>query len=272
LASEKQGAELEVKRRTLAWYDSPWLVQFFEARDIIGRVAPHKLRDFVSSFEVFRVPRDFKPRFVPKFLSDDQLHFIREQIRSIPMARMNLREMRRFGRFIVDDWPAFTALQAELVDRVSELAGEVVEPSYNFLSLYKKTGVCQPHLDEPSAKWTLDICISQSAPWPINLSQVVPWPTSLAELEEFSADALRSDPSITFEQALLMEGDAVVFSGTNQWHYRDALPKGPGRCFCELLFLHYIPRGTSDLVDPRSWARIFDVAELAAIAEDDTGD
>ena len=60
-----------------------------------------------------------------------------------------------------------------------------------------------------------------------------------------------------------MEGDAVVFSGSNQWHYRDALPKGPGRRFCDLLFLHYIPRGTSDLVAPKNWARIFDVADLA---------
>lgn len=248
-----------------AWYDAPWLFEFFKARDIIGRVAPHKLRDFVGSFEVFRVPADFRPRFVPAFLSQDQLQRIREEIRSIPMEHMNLREMKDFGRFIVHDWPLFTALQAELVDRVSELAGEALEPSYNFLSLYTNLGVCAPHMDAPSAKWTLDMCVSQSEPWRISFSQVVPWPATLAELENFDPDALRADPRVHFEPQLLMEGDAVVFSGTNQWHYRDALPKGPGRRFCDLLFFHYIPRGTRELVQPQNWAHLFDVAELSEI-------
>jgi len=253
-----------------AWYDAPWLIQYFKARDIVARVAPHKLRDFVASFEVFRVPREFTPRFVPNFLSEAQLLGIREEIRSIPVERMNLSEMQQFGRFIVRDRPVFTALQAKLTDRVSELAGEALEPSYNFLSLYTNLGICRPHLDSPSAKWTLDMCVSQSDPWPISFSQVVPWPAGLAELEGFDPDALRSDPSVSFKPELMNEGDAVVFSGTNQWHYRDALPKGRGRRFCDLLFLHYIPRGTRELVQPKNWRHIFDVAELAEIGAGDT--
>ena len=37
--------------------------------------------------------------------------------------------------------------------------------------------------------------------------------------------------------------------------------------FCDLIFFHFIPAGTRDLVQPRNWARIFGVPELDELAE-----
>jgi hypothetical protein len=190
---------------------------------------------------------------------------IRETIREIPMDRLKTHEIKSFGRYVVHDWPEFTMLQQTLVERVSELAGEAVEASYNFLSLYTRLGVCQPHLDDPSAKWTLDICIDQSEPWPIHFSQIVPWPETLDELGKVSIEAIRADPELEFRAEVLAPGDAILFTGTNQWHYRDALPSGPGKRFCELLFFHFIPRGTGALTDPRTWADYFGIPELAGM-------
>ena len=34
-------------------------------------------------------------------------------------------------------------------------------PAYNFLSLYTQLDICEPHMDAPKAKWTLNVCIEQ---------------------------------------------------------------------------------------------------------------
>jgi len=249
------------------WYDSVWLARFMEAQEVVARVAPHRLREFIASFDILRVPADFSQRIVRGFLGEEQLATVREEIRAIPLERLEVHEIKSFGRMIVHRWPAFTALQEQLVELVSELAGEPVEPSYNFLSLYTKMGVCETHLDAPSAKWTLDICIDQSEPWPIHFSKAIAWPVTPEQLRSATAETIVNDPTLEFEPAVLLPGDAVLFSGTNQWHYRDPLPPGPGKRFCDLLFLHYIPRGTAELVQPKNWARLFDIPELAELPE-----
>ena len=249
------------------WYDAIWLAKFIEAKAIVARVAPRRLREFDAAFDVLRVPADFSQRVLPGFFSADRLERIRETVRAIPMDKLELHEIRKFGRFIVHDWPDFTVLQADLVDAVSEAAGEPVEPSYNFLSLYTKMGICQPHLDTPSAKWTLDVCIGQSEPWPIHFSQVIAWPERIEDLREVAPEALTANSDLDFTAEVLMPGDAILFSGTNQWHYRDALPPRPGKQFCDLLFFHYVPSGAAELIQPRNWARMFDSPELAEMAD-----
>ena len=90
---------------------------------------------------------------------------------------------------------------------------------------------------------------------------------SAEQLQERSPRSLRADPALYFTAEVLAPGDAVLFSGSNQWHYRDALPQRPGRQFCDLLFFHYVPFGTAELVQPRNWARLFDIPELAEMAD-----
>ncbi len=264
-AARKQGSNPIAREKR--WYDSIWLTKYIEAKEIIARVAPARLQEFERSFDPLRIAPDFTQRFVSDFLSELQLDEIRDTIRKIPRESLNLTEAEEFGRFIVHRWPPFTELQSRLVEAVSELAGELVEPSYNFLSLYTGRGVCRPHLDAPSAKWTLDICIDQSDPWPISFSRPVPWPETRSELESVDFNAVPSDPKMRFTQEVLQPGDAVLFSGTNQWHFREPLPRNPGRQFCDLLFLHYIPVGTSDLCQPKTWAELFGIPELSELSD-----
>jgi len=263
-----QASEASTSAGAQHWYDAVWLAKYIEGKAIVARVAPERLDEFVRTFDVLRTPPGFTgQRFVPGFFSAEDVADIRETIRQIPMDKLEMHEMKNFGRFVVHDWPPFIELQANLTERVSELAGEPVEPSYNFLSLYTKMGVCQPHLDAPSAKWTLDICIDQSEPWPISFSQIVPWPETMDELRAISFEEIKADPDLRFREEVLTPGDAILFSGTNQWHYRDALPKGPGKRFCELLFFHYVPRGAIELTRPKNWAALFGIPELAEMAD-----
>ena len=144
------------------------------------------------------------------------------------------------------------------------MVGEPVEPAYSFLSLYGNLGVCPLHIDSPEAKWTLDLCVGQSSPWPIYFSQVCPWPELAPDISPGSdwEEQIKRSPSLRFTSCTLEPGQAVVFSGSSQWHYRDAIPDGPGRKFAELLFFHFVPKGSAELRRPENWARLFGVREL----------
>ena len=232
----------------LKWYDSVWLNKYLAAKDVIARVAPARLQDFVDSFDVLRTDPSFCVTDMPALVDVEALSKIKSIIRSIPMQTMELHEMKRFGRFVVHNHETFTEMQRELVGRVSDLVGEEVEPSYNFLCLYTRMGICEPHLDAPSAKWTLDICIDQNEPWPIHFSQIVPWPEERLPLGDDWLAAIKNAPHLKFQSKVLTPGNGIIFSGSSQWHYRDALPQGNNKGFCDLLFFHYIPKGTSDIV------------------------
>lgn len=251
------------------WYDSVWLAKYDKAKRILRTVKPAALASFVERLHVFQTRRDFGVTPIERPFEDAVLSDIRRVAKSLHPADLELHEVRTFGRFIVHDHPFFTGLQRRLVPLVSEAAGEAVEPAYNFLSLYTAAGVCPPHLDSPQAKWTLDLCLDQSGPWPIHLSDVQPWPDSEAPewRDENWEENLKQSASLNFASHMLHPGQAIVFSGSSQWHYRDAIPATGGRPFCDLLFLHFIPTGTAELVLPENWARLFGVPELGQLAE-----
>lgn len=249
----------------MQWYDSLWLGKYFTARDIVARVAPNRLAQFVEAFAVFRTDPAFTVKYLPKVLDARALADVRQIVRSLPREKLEMHELKRFGRFVIHELPVFNELQQTLVDKVSEWAGEEVEPSYNFLSLYTHKGVCEPHLDSPSAKWTLDICIGQSDPWPIYLSQILPWPDERLDLGDDWQNYLKRNPDIAFSSEAILPGDAIFFSGSSQWHYRDPMQSGQSKSFCDLLFFHFIPKGTAELLKPANWSKLFGVPELADI-------
>lgn len=160
---------------------------------------------------------------------------------------------------VVHDHPPFTQIQKYFTPLASSLVGEDVEPSYNFLALYMHMGICKPHLDAPSAKWTLDICFDQSNLWPIQFGQIVPWPESPPSLDGDWRSAIKNSRMLAFQAKTLEPGDAIIFSGSSRWHYRDALLPTKQAAFCDLYFLHYIPKGASEFVSPRNSVRHFGI-------------
>ena len=245
------------------WYDSPWLASFVRAEAFMRAHHPGRLEEFVRSFDVLRTDPDFKTKHVRDMISPEDHARLKALTVAEAGSPREKHEMLRFGRLIVHDAELCTELQARLTDRISDLVGECVEPCYNFLSLYNNLGVCAVHMDAPSAKWTFDYCIEQSSPWPIHLSQVRPWP------EEWRHDggdwnqAIRTDPANRFEPFTLHEGEAIVFGGSSQWHYRDRIAQRTATNFCHLVFFHYVPAGTQHLTDPGRWAEHFGIPALA---------
>ncbi len=235
---------------------------------LVREVKPAALGEFVDAFRVLRTRPDFEVARFKGVFDDETLAEVRRVVASLRPADLEIHEARRFGRFVVHDHPLLTELQGRTVDLVSEAAGEPVEPAYSFLSLYGSHGVCPLHMDAPEAKWTLDLCLDQGAPWPILFSQVRPWPEPGEQVwrEEDWEERVKGSPSLRFTTVSLEPGEAVLFSGSGQWHYRDAIPAGRGKRFCDLLFFHYIPVGAAELVRPENWARLFGIPELAGEA------
>jgi hypothetical protein len=245
------------------WYDSQWLAEFSRWQARLAWENPDVLARFVEALRIFRTRQDYQTTLVRPAFADEELGEIRRHVAAVQAADLELHEAQAFGRLVVHNHPAFTELHGRLVPLVSEIAGEDVEPSYTFLSLYGAMGACPPHLDAPEAKWTLDLCVNQSAPWPLYVSQVVPWPLDGEMWRDQSwKDSLTRSSSLQFTPYALLPGEAVVFSGSSQWHYREAIPAVGGRQFCDLLFFHFIPRGTAELVAPENWPRLFDIPGL----------
>ncbi|MEO5739413.1 MAG: hypothetical protein ABIS29_02330 [Vicinamibacterales bacterium] len=245
------------------WYDSYWLAEYVRCRTIIEEMKPAALPEFVEALKVFQTRPDFQVKMLDRACGEEELQEIRRQVARVQPTDLELHEARMFGRFVLHNHPYFTELQQRIVPLMSDVIGEDVEVSYNFLSLYGGLGVCPPHLDAPVAKWTLDLCLNQSGPWPIYISQVQSWPMTGARWPDTGwEDAIKQSPALQFTPYTLQPGEAAVFSGSSQWHYRDAIPETGARQFCDLLFFHFIPRGTRELVKPQNWARLFGIPEL----------
>lgn len=259
------------RSKSFPWYDSPWLSAYLAAREFIQVRCPQKEQEFVRAFDVFRTPPDFEVLHLPGLFDDNVLAELRSIVRDLDHRNASTDELVNFGRFVKWDLPYVTTLQEDLAERVSELVGEAVEPSYNFLSLYKELGVCHVHMDAPFSKWTIDYCIEQSAVWPIYFSRIVPWPEDWVDPGPDWENIIKSEPANRFRSFEMQEGEALLFSGSSQWHYREPIERRQEQNYCHLLFLHYIPAGTADLKVPANWAEIFDIPALAELAHP-TGD
>ena len=252
----------------LPWYDSIWLRSYLTAIRIIERVRPKLLPEFIEAFAALRTRPDFSATKIDRVFDDAVMQQIHATIKSLPPKMYESHEVESFGRLIVHNHAYFNDLHKTDVPLVSEIAGEAVEPSYNFLSLYTRMGVCEPHMDEPTAKWTLDICIDQSDVWPIHFSQIVPWPETQSFCDADWQAQIKRSPNLKFTSLNLRPGEAVVFSGSSQWHYRDRMQATGDADFCNLLFFHFFPAGFSKIIEPKHWAATFDLPELADIAAD----
>ena len=260
-----------VRSRLYPWYDSVWLDEYSRAKNIIRKGKPQALAAFEDAMQVFRTRPDFRVRKFERVFDNDTLEKIRQVVRTLKPTDFEFHEAQHFKRFVVHDHPYFTELQQQLIPLVSEAVGEPVEPNYNFLSLYNAMGVCPVHMDSPEAKWTLDICLNQSEPWPIYFSQIQPWPETDPDSEPSAwlagdwEQSIKQSPSANFEAHSMEPGQAILFAGSSQWHYRNAMPALSTKSSCDLLFLHFIPRGTRELLSPLNWARLFDIPELAKV-------
>jgi len=208
---------------------------------------------------IFEVDHHFIEQKIALF-TPEQTTSMRSFISNLSHDVLEQHELLAFGRMVVHDHPFFNEWQSEICARVSNIVGEEVESNYNFLSLYNNLGHCELHRDAPAAKWTVDHCIEQSAPWDIFISDPLPWKDEEHQAGDQWADNLKSNT--TFRTHALTAGETLVFGGSSQWHYRNRIPKTKNQNFCHLIFFHFIPAGSKELTLPENWAAYFGIAAI----------
>ncbi len=159
--------------------------------------------------------------------SDDAFAAIQKRMRDLRWMREGEAcNMPTWGRH---DWhkPSFLlGPHAALVAQASEIFGEPVKASYSYAVLYGSDGVCSGHIDRPQCKYTIDLCVDQVEPWAIYIG---------VDKQDRIGEPYALDV-----------GEALCFSGTDQWHYRKPISSGN---WVAQAFFHFVPlsfRGSLD--------------------------
>lgn len=146
-----------------------------------------------------------------------------------------------FSRSYAHNLKFLVETHRQLTDFACEVIGEKVKPSYAFLSIYNSKGKCPLHVDRPQCRWTIDYMIEQDVdePWPIWISEPLTEHERRRDTYEIETEAQAEQVIATHHWAsvTLEPNDAVIYSGTHQWHYRRPIS---GRS-CSLAFFHFVP-------------------------------
>ena len=250
------------QEKRFAWYDSAFLRRFVAARRFLEVHSPGEVARFVAAFAPLQPPPDFAPIKLSGLFDEAQHRALREEVFALQPEQLETHELEHFGRHVVHDHPPFLALQRAILPRVNALVGGELALGYNFLSLYNAAGRCAPHMDQPISMYTLDYCIAQNVDWPIHFSGLVDWRDG--SHRPHAPEEVLNDPSVTFTPYELTANDALLFCGSSQWHYREAMPEGG---YSHLLFFHFYPAGCEALVDPEQWPVHFDLPQLQALLD-----
>jgi hypothetical protein len=155
-------------------------------------------------------------------LKDLQTHVreVRRLFNGKPWSDSEVPKAIRCNRY---EWTNLPLLVDHHYDRkflrlAEKLFGEPVKPSYAFLAMYGDKSLVPGHIDRQQCKFTIDLCISQSNPWPLMVGK--------------SIDDRKGQPYI------LKDGEALAYSGTDQWHYRKKNRKNQWN---NLAFFHFVP-------------------------------
>lgn len=161
-------------------------------------------------------------------------------------------DAKKFGRRFAHNVPYFVNIHRQLAPWASEQFGEPVKPSYVFLSMYGDQGIAPLHIDRPQCRYTVDYLIDCDVdePWPIYIGAL--FDDEVRAKFDLTGGHPESDEEIAerksledWSEIILHPNDAVLYSGTNQWHYRDRIK---GR-FATLAFFHFVPEAFDGPLD-----------------------
>lgn len=186
-----------------------------------------------------------KPLIIREFFDDNSykeiLSYMDTGLNYIP----HLQDNNEFVRKFIHNPSFFVNIHYQLKDIASDFFKEKVKPSYCFLSMYENNGICPLHIDRDQCRYTIDYLIrtTQKDPWPIHIGKHMTDSERMRliidnnchpQTDEEIEDRISKEE---FETVELMPNDAVLYSGTHQWHYRSQRLNGTA----DLIFFHFVP-------------------------------
>ena len=173
------------------------------------------------------------PIFIPQLVPPKLLHKMVGRAEIIKNSEKTIKDSELFFREVHYNDKFFMSLHLDLfTPLVQKITRKRLKPSYNFLAFYSENdGICPVHLDREQCFVTLDICLSQNHIWPLFVNSIEYSIDQMSSVEQ--RDQIKSS-STKYE---LSPGDALIYFGTKQPHWRERITKGN---FCNLIFFHFV--------------------------------
>lgn len=132
------------------------------------------------------------------------------------------QDLEGIKRTSVNNIPLMRLIHQATEGLVNQLVPEPMKTSYSFMSCYE-AGTCLPaHTDRPQCVWNISFMLG-SDPEDVDLGT---WPLMVESQGQRH----------TFD---IRHGDAVLYSGVRDLHWRDYIPAGINKALG--VFLHYVP-------------------------------
>lgn len=153
-------------------------------------------------------------RQINQFLTFDERTLIIDYATSRPWSKDSWG--RQTCDIPISDMDNLVWLYKKCADAASLVFGNIplVPTYYKFCRYSPRYGSPRvpPHVDENACTYTVDIQLDSNVKWPIY---------------------------VDFDEYLLQDGDAVVYMGEDQLHWRPAFPETDDSSFITMLFMHY---------------------------------
>lgn len=131
-------------------------------------------------------------------------------------------DMEGIKRTSVNNMPLMRLIHQSTEKLVNSLVPEKVKTSYSFCAAYEPGSNLPAHTDRPQCVYNISLMLG-SAPFRASLSG---WPLFIKRGEKVGTVPLEV-------------GDAVLYSGTRDLHWRDIMPRGLGLVLG--VFFHFVP-------------------------------
>lgn len=105
---------------------------------------------------------------IKNLISPEEAHEIYEVIKNLPKNEGDTQVPKSHAYYSL---PVCNILLGRLADKVSELAGKKLRPTYTYCRVYMKGAVLTPHKDRPSCEYSVTLNLSQTHPWTIYMGK-----------------------------------------------------------------------------------------------------
>ena len=105
---------------------------------------------------------------IKNLISPEEAHEISEIIKKSPKNEGDTQVPKSHAYYSL---PVCNILLGRLADKVSELAGKKLRPTYTYCRVYLKGAVLTPHKDRPSCEYSVTLNLSQTHPWTIYMGK-----------------------------------------------------------------------------------------------------
>lgn len=235
--------EMLSPQRPILWVREPlydMLIPYWPSRRILpvlesllaGHIPSHLSQETLQILWLAWILLPLPPEEIPRcqsqqahqlrqFLAQNHYLILNQWIHPLQIAAMRtyFRALEQTGALVTQNTaevvrqclhndPFTRFLHYQMTPWLNRVLPKAVKPSYTFVSYYEKTGMAA-HKDWEQCAWNLSVMIDPQPEEPPTLN----WPLHI-QLPEVHVEA-RLEP-----------GDAILYQGTEYWHWREPLPPG----------------------------------------------